>query len=185
MPGDEEGNELPANQVGEILIRGPSVTPGYWNDPEATAAAFVDGWFRTGDAGRMDIDGAIYIVDRYKDMYISGGENVYPAEVENVLLGHDAILRAAVIGVEDAKWGEVGLAAICVRSGGVLDPEELKAWCGERLSSYKVPTHVHLVPDLPMSPQGKVLKQVLRQTLEPGKAASRAAEALSEPPRST
>ena len=165
--GDEEGNELPPNQVGEIQIRGPAVTPGYWNDAESTEKAFVNGWFRTGDAGRMDIEGAIYIVDRYKDMFISGGENVYPAEVENALLSHADILRAAVIGADDPKWGQVGMAVVCLRPGSALDVDGVRAYCRERLAGYKVPGHVRVTDELPMSPQGKVLKQVLHQQYAP------------------
>jgi len=165
--GDDHGEELPANRVGEIQVRGPAVTPGYWNDPDATGKAFVNGWFRSGDAGRMDISGAIYIVDRYKDMYISGGENVYPAEVENALLSHPDILRAAVIGVEDAKWGQAGLAVVCLRPGAQMDNDAVRAWCREQLASYKVPGHVRFASELPMSPQGKVLKQVLAQQYAP------------------
>ncbi len=161
--GDEQGEEIPANQVGEVQIRGPAVTPGYWNDSEATASAFVNGWFRSGDAGRMDISGAIYIVDRYKDMYISGGENVYPAEVESVLLSHPDIQRVAVIGVEDPKWGQTGLAVLCLRPGSECTDEDALRYCRERLAGYKVPGHVRRVAELPMSPQGKVLKQVLQQ----------------------
>jgi len=164
---DEEGRELPANQVGEIQLRGPTVTPGYWNDEASTEKAFVNQWFRTGDAGRMDIDGAIYIVDRYKDMYISGGENVYPAEVENVLLGHPDIERAAVIGVDDPKWGQSGLAVLCLRADAGLDPETLGQYCRERLAHYKVPAHYRMTSALPRSPQGKILKQALKQQFAP------------------
>jgi fatty-acyl-CoA synthase len=165
--GDDQGNEIAANRVGEVQVRGPAVTPGYWNDPDATEKAFVNGWFRSGDAGRMDLDGAIYIVDRYKDMYISGGENVYPAEVENALLGHPDIARAAVIGVDDPKWGQTGLAVICLRPGSDLDAGQVRDYCRERLASYKIPGHVRLAAEVPMSPQGKVLKQVLRQQYAP------------------
>ncbi|QFU75471.1 acid--CoA ligase [Halioglobus maricola] len=161
--GDENGEELPANQVGEVQIRGAAVTPGYWNDPDATYKAFINGWFRSGDAGRMDISGAVYIVDRYKDMFISGGENVYPAEVENALLSHPEVARAAVIGVEDTRWGQTGLAVICLAADSDLGEEAVRDYCRERLAGYKVPGHVRFADELPMSPQGKVLKQVLQE----------------------
>ncbi len=165
--GDEEGRELPANRIGEVQVRGPAVTPGYWQDSKATSGAFVNGWFRTGDAGRMDISGAIYIVDRYKDMFISGGENVYPAEVESALLNHPAIARAAVLGVADERWGQVGLAVVCLNPGASLAEEELRDWAKEQIASYKVPGHVRFAGSLPMSPQGKVLKQALLDTYAP------------------
>ncbi len=162
--GDEHGLELPRNRVGEIQVRGPGVTPGYWHDPEATRAAFTaDGWFRTGDAGRMTEDGVIYVVDRLKDMYISGGENVYPAEVENTIDSLDAVSQCAVIGVPDARWGEVGLALVVPRPGQRIDPERVLAHCREHLARYKVPRRVQIVESLPLSPQGKVLKKELHR----------------------
>ncbi len=162
--GNEHGLELPRNRVGEIQVRGPGVTPGYWHDPEATKAAFTpDGWFRTGDAGRMTEDGVIYVVDRIKDMYISGGENVYPAEVEGTIDSLDEVSQCAVIGVPDAKWGEVGLALVVPRPGQHVDPERVIAHCRERLARYKVPRRVRIVESLPLSPQGKVLKKELHR----------------------
>jgi len=162
--GDEHGLELPRDRVGEIQVRGPGVTPGYWHDPEATRAAFTaSGWFRTGDAGRMTPDGVIYVVDRIKDMYISGGENVYPAEVENVIDALDEVSQCAVIGVPDPRWGEVGLALVVARPGCQVEPEQVVARCRERLARYKVPRHVRVVDQLPLSPQGKVLKTELKR----------------------
>ena len=162
--GDEHGLELPRNRVGEIQVRGPGVTPGYWHDPEATKAAFTpDGWFRTGDAGRMTEDGVIYVVDRIKDMYISGGENVYPAEVESAIDALDEVSQCAVIGIPDAKWGEVGLALVVPRPGQRVDPERVLAHCRERLARYKVPRRVRVVESLPLSPQGKILKKELHR----------------------
>ncbi len=162
--GDEHGLELPRNRLGEIQVRGPGVTPGYWHDPEATRAAFTpDGWFRTGDAGRMTEDGVIYVVDRIKDMYISGGENVYPAEVEGAIDALDEVSQCAVIGVPDAKWGEVGLALVVPRPGQRVDPERVLAHCRERLARYKVPRRVRVVESLPLSPQGKILKKELHR----------------------
>lgn len=162
--GDEHGHELPRNRVGEIQVRGPGVTPGYWHDPEATRAAFtVDGWFRTGDAGRMTEDGVIYVVDRIKDMFISGGENVYPAEVENAIDQLDEVSHCAVIGTPDATWGEVGLALVVPRPGAYLDGERIVAHCRERLARHKVPRRVRIVASLPLNPQGKVLKKELHR----------------------
>jgi fatty-acyl-CoA synthase len=150
------------------------VTPGYWHDPEATRAAFTaNGWFRTGDAGRMTADGIIYVVDRIKDMYISGGENVYPSEVEDVIDALDAVSQCAVIGVPDPKWGEVGLALVVARPGRQLDPDVVLAHCRERLARFKVPRSVRVVASLPLSPQGKVLKKELRRLyVEDGARAS-------------
>ena len=162
--GDEHGRELPRGRVGEIQVRGPGVTPGYWHDPEATKAAFTpDGWFRTGDAGRMTQHGVIYVVDRIKDMYISGGENVYPAEVESTIDDLDEVSLCAVIGVPDARWGEVGLALVVPRPGRHVDPERILAHCRERLARYKVPRRVRIVDSLPLSPQGKILKKELHR----------------------
>ena len=137
---------------------------GYWHDPEATAAAFTaNGWFRTGDAGRMTAQGTIYVVDRIKDMFISGGENVYPAEIEDVIASLDEVGLCAVIGVPDARWGEVGLALVVPRPGRAFDEERILAVCRERLARYKVPRRVQAVASLPLSPQGKVLKKELRR----------------------
>jgi fatty-acyl-CoA synthase len=172
--GDEHGLELPRGCTGEIQVRGPGVTPGYWHDPEATRTAFTaNGWFRTGDAGRMTADGIIYVVDRIKDMYISGGENVYPAEVEDVIDALEAVSQCAVIGVPDPKWGEVGLALVVARPGRQLDPDAVLAHCRERLARFKVPRSVRIVASLPLSPQGKVLKKELRRLyVEDGARAS-------------
>lgn len=164
---DEAGNRLPPGEVGEIQIKGPAVSPGYWKAPEETAKAFTDGWFRTGDAGRLEPDGTLYIVDRYKDMYISGGENVYPAEVENVLCQLPQVAAAAVIGVNDDKWGQAGLAVVQLRAGESLDEEALLVHCGTRLARYKLPRHVRFVEALPISAQGKVLKQELKRLYDP------------------
>ncbi len=166
---DEEGNRLPRGTPGEILIKGPAVTPGYWNKPEETASAFVDGWFRTGDIGRVEPDGTIYIVDRLKDMYISGGENVYPAEIENVLTGMAEIAEAAVVAVDDEKWGQVGLAAIRRRPSAQLDEDAVKAYCSEHLARYKVPLYVQFVDALPVNAQGKIQKDVIQEGFSAGR----------------
>ncbi len=150
--------------VGELHIKGPGVTPGYFGNPEATANSLTeDGWLKTGDVARRDADGYYYIVDRIKGMYISGGENVYPAEVERILHSHPAVLEAAVIGVPDEKWGEVGAAFILLRPDETLDVDNLRPWCRERLAGYKVPAHVRVVEDFPRTAAGKVRKPALME----------------------
>jgi len=160
---DDEGRELGPNQRGELLVKGPGITPGYWNNPQATQAAIRDGWLWSGDVAYYDEDGDCYIVDRSKDMYISGGENVYPAEVENVLFQMEAIAEAAVIGVPDAKWGEVGKAIVALKPGAALAPEAIAKFCRERLAGYKVPKSFEFVPALPRNAAGKVVKPQLRE----------------------
>jgi fatty-acyl-CoA synthase len=160
---DDTGRRVEPGVVGEIMIKGPAVTPGYWNAPEETAASFLDGWFRTGDAGRIDEEGAIYIVDRFKDMFISGGENVYPAEIEHVLRDMDEIVAASVVGVADPKWGEVGLAVIQAQPGSGLDEQRVLDHLKERLAGFKVPRRIRFVEELPMSAQGKVLKGEIKR----------------------
>jgi len=163
---DAAGRDVAAGERGEILFRGPGVTPGYFNNPEATRAAIdPDGWLHSGDVGRRDAEGYYYVVDRIKDMYISGGENVYPAEVEAVLTDHEAVLEAAVIGVPDTRWGEVGHAAVRLRPGAACDADALRIFARSRLAAYKVPEHVTIVDDYPRTAAGKVQKHLLRQTL--------------------
>jgi acyl-CoA synthetase (AMP-forming)/AMP-acid ligase II len=166
---DPEGNEIGAGETGELLVRGPHVMLGYWNRPEATAETIVDGWLHTGDVARVDADGYIYIQDRIKDMIISGGENVYPAEIENVLAAHDGITEAAVIGLPSARWGESPLA-IVVRSDETLDAEDVLAFCKGKLAPFKQPKHVEFIDVIPRNPTGKVLKRMLRERF-PGPAA--------------
>jgi fatty-acyl-CoA synthase len=157
-------SDAPPGVPGEVLVRGPNVTPGYWGGVEATEAAFVDGtWLRTGDLATMDDEGYLTIVDRVKDMYISGGENVYPAEVEAALFEHPAVAEAAVIGVPDDRWGEVGAAYVVTRPESSTDGEELRTFLRTRLARYKVPVRVHLVEDLPRTGSGKVRKSALRE----------------------
>ncbi|WP_214107327.1 acyl-CoA synthetase [Acrocarpospora catenulata] len=152
-----------AGEPGEVLIRGPNVTPGYWRNPEATAAALTEGgWFRSGDVATLDEEGHLYIVDRVKDMYISGGENVYPAQVEAVLFEHPAVAEAAVVGVPDQTWGEVGRAFVVPREGCVLTPDELRAFLRPRLAKYKIPVYVDIVAALPRTGSGKIRKPDLR-----------------------
>ena len=162
---DEQGQVLPAGEVGEIVVRGPMVTQGYWNRPEATRDAFREGWFRTGDAGRMDAEGYLSIVDRLKDMIITGGENVYCAEVEAALRRHPLVSQAAVIGLPDAHWGETVHAVVVLVAGhgpDALPFEALRAWCRDQLAGYKCPRSVAYVDALPLSAAGKVLKTALR-----------------------
>lgn len=162
---DINGMIIEGEGEGELQLRGPGITPGYMDNPEATANAFTeDGWLRSGDVARRDADGYYFIVDRIKDMYISGGENVYPAEVERVLTTHPAILEAVVIGVEDAKWGEVGAAFLLERPGSTLGTAELPAWCRTLLAPYKVPKSFHVVSELPRTAAGKVRKNILRDS---------------------
>ncbi|MFE5908177.1 long-chain fatty acid--CoA ligase [Streptomyces wedmorensis] len=157
------GEEAAPGEKGEVVVAGPNVTPGYWNLPEATAAAFRDGGrFRSGDVAVVDEDGYVRLVDRVKDMIISGGENIYPAEVEDALLGHPDIAEAAVIGVPDARWGEVGRAVVVTRAGATVTAAELIAHLEARLARYKIPKSVVLAPDLPRNATGKLLKAPIR-----------------------
>jgi acyl-CoA synthetase (AMP-forming)/AMP-acid ligase II len=159
---DADRNDLLAGQVGEIVVRSSQVMKGYWRQPEATAGAIRDGWFHTGDAGYLDEDGYLYVHDRVKDMIISGGENVYPAEVESALFGHPAVADVGVIGVPDDRWGEA-VKAIVVRKPGVDASEaELIAYCRERIAHFKAPKSVDFTASLPRNPSGKILKRVLR-----------------------
>ncbi|HUG84335.1 MAG TPA: hypothetical protein VMM13_07205, partial [Euzebya sp.] len=141
---------------------GPNVFAGYWRNPQATASAVVDGWLQTGDIAERDADGFYAIIDRVKDLYVSGGENVYPAEVEAALSEHPDILEVAVIGVPDDRWGEAGLAVVVPRAGAALDVVALQAFCRQRLAGFKVPREVLTVEALPRSAVGKVLKTVIR-----------------------
>ncbi len=162
---DTEGKDVPVGQVGELVIAGPHVCSGYWRNPEATAQSLRDGWFHTGDMARIDEEGFFTIVGRFKDMIISGGENIYAAEVEAVFREHPAVADAALIGKPDARWGEVGLMVIVPRPGATADAAELLAFCQERLARYKVPKEIVFTDALPTSPYGKVLKAELRQRL--------------------
>lgn len=163
---DKSGGRLPTGTSGEILIKGPAVTPGYWNAPEETEKAFIDGWFKTGDIGRVEADGTIYIVDRLKDMYISGGENVYPAEIENVLAEMHQVAGVAVVAIDDEKWGQVGLAAIRLRAATELREDEARAYCKKHLAAYKVPRYFQFVSEIPVNAQGKVRKNEIRRRYE-------------------
>jgi fatty-acyl-CoA synthase len=160
---DESGRECPAEEVGELLIRGPHVCSGYWANPEASAQALRDGWFHTGDMARRDRDGFYYIVGRFKDMIISGGENIYAAEVEAAVLEHSDLAEAALIGQPDAKFGEVGLIVVVAREGAAPTEESVLQVCADRLARYKIPKRIVFVDALPYSPYGKVQKAELKK----------------------
>jgi fatty-acyl-CoA synthase len=158
-----DGSDADVGELGELWVRGPNVTPGYWNRPEANKSSFTDGWLHTGDATRIDEDGFYYIVDRWKDMYISGGENVYPAEVENVLHQLSAIAEAAVIGIPDPQWGEVGMAIVAVKPGERLSEADVFAHCSANLARFKCPRQIRFVDALPRNATGKIHKPTLRK----------------------
>ena len=161
---DGSGAEVKAGEAGELIARGANVMRGYWNNPKETAQAFLDGWFRTGDVGRQDADGFFYILDRLKDMIVTGGENVYSGEVEAVIYEHPAVLEAAVFGIPDQKWGELVAACVVLRPGKVLSGDELIDHCRRSLANYKVPRRVEFSDtELPKSGTGKILKRVLRE----------------------
>jgi fatty-acyl-CoA synthase len=160
---DDGMNDLPVGDVGELVIRGPNLLQEYWNRPEATEEAFSGDWFHTGDMARMDDEGDFYIVDRKKDMFISGGENVYPAEVENAIFELPQVAEAAVIEVKDEKWGEVGRAIVAIKTGEVLTEDEVIDFLSRRLAKYKIPKSVVFADNLPRNAAGKVLKNELRE----------------------
>ena len=167
---DEAGNEVPAGTVGEIATRSNKNMRGYWNNPDATASTIdAEGWLRTGDAGYLDEDGYLYIHDRVKDMIISGGENVYPAEVENALYSHPKVADVAVIGVPDPKWGEAVKACVVVKAGETLTEAELIAHARTLIAGYKCPKSVDFIPALPRNPSGKILRRELRAPYWVGK----------------
>jgi fatty-acyl-CoA synthase len=157
------GEELPPGRPGEIQIQGPNVIPGYWGRPDATAESFADGvWFRSGDIGHVDDDGFLYISDRLKDMIISGGENIYPAEVEQAIMELDEVSSVAVVGVPDERWGEVPRAFVQLKAGRTLDDGAIQRHLDGRLARYKIPRTVVVVDDLPRTPSGKIRKRDLR-----------------------
>ena len=165
----ENGRSLPPRAVGEVLLRGPNVMAGYANRPEETAKALSpDGWLRTGDGGYLDEDGYLFLTDRIKDMIVTGGENVYPIEVEEALSHHPAVAEVAVIGVPDEKWGERVTAVVQLRPGQSATGAELSAFVKERIGSVKAPKQVEVWPDLPRSKVGKVLKTDIKATLVGG-----------------
>lgn len=160
---DEQGNPVPVGETGELCIKGPHVCSGYWRNEGATAVSLINGWFHTGDMARMDEEGFYTIVGRFKDMIISGGENVYAAEVEAVFREHTAVAEAALIGKPDPQWGEVGVMITVLKPGCAATPEELQAFCRSRLARYKVPKEIIFVDELPYSPYGKVEKMKLKE----------------------
>jgi acyl-CoA synthetase (AMP-forming)/AMP-acid ligase II len=161
---DPAGKRLAADEVGEIAIRSPSNMKGYWNLPDATAAAVdSDGWLRTGDAGYLDEEGYLYIHDRVKDMIISGGENVYPAEVENAIYGHPDVAEVAVIGVPSERWGEEVKAIIVPKPGRTPREEDVIAWARERIAAFKAPKSIDVIEAFPRTATGKVLRRQLRE----------------------
>ncbi|MGV9908038.1 acyl-CoA synthetase [Streptomyces tendae] len=163
-----DGRDADPGERGEVLVQGPNVMRAYWRRPEETAAAFTDdGWLRTGDVARTDDDGYAYIVDRVKDMFVSGGENVYPAEVEDALLGHPSVAECAVVGVPDAVWGEVGHAVVVLAGGARADASEILAHLQGRLAKYKIPKTLVFAPELPRTASGKIVKPAVRETYAP------------------
>jgi fatty-acyl-CoA synthase len=167
---DDDNRPLGPNQVGELVLKGPSVSSGYFNNPEATAeASDAEGWFHTGDLAQYDEDGYFYIVDRKKDMFISGGENIYPAEIERVLYGHTAVHMCAVVGIPDDKWGEIGVACVVPKPNAAGDEATLIAALDQHLrdhlAPYKVPRQIRLLSELPLSGAGKILKRNLRDEM--------------------
>jgi O-succinylbenzoic acid--CoA ligase len=156
-----DGALLPAGSEGEIVVRGPTVTPGYLNNPDATARAIRDGWLHTGDVGYLDEEGYLYILDRRDDLIVSGGENVYPAEIEAVLQSHPDVLEGGVYGVLDERWGQSPVAAVVLRAGAEVTPETLLAYCRERLAAYKAPSSIEFRAELPRNAAGKLVRRRL------------------------
>jgi len=168
---DDHGNEAAVGEIGEIAIKGGMVMAGYWNRPEATAEAVTpDGWLKTGDAGYRDADGYIFVHDRVKDMIVSGGENIYPAEVENAILGCPGVADAAVIGVPDERWGEAVKVIVVAHADGAPDPEAVIAWARQRIAGYKAPKSVDFIDALPRNASGKVLRRELRKPYWEGRS---------------
>jgi acyl-CoA synthetase (AMP-forming)/AMP-acid ligase II len=171
MPGvelrivDTNGGDLPADEAGEVLVRSPWMFSSYWNKPDATAAAIVDGWYRTGDAGIRDQNGNLFLVDRLKDMIVSGGENIYSAEVERALAAHPSVQSVAVVGAPDEKWGERVVAFVVLYPDAPFDVSDLVSHCRGLIAGYKVPKEIHLTDTLPQTASGKVQKAALRQQL--------------------
>jgi fatty-acyl-CoA synthase len=163
---DDTGREVVSGETGEICVCGPGVFAGYYDNPEANRKAFRDGWFRTGDLGVMDREGFVYITGRASDMYISGGSNIYPREIEEKILTHPAIAEVAIVGVPDKTWGEVGIAVCVARPGQEPDERELLAWMETRIARYKLPKRVFFWETLPKSGYGKITKKMVREELE-------------------
>jgi acyl-CoA synthetase (AMP-forming)/AMP-acid ligase II len=160
---DDDGVEVPRGTTGEVIVRGPNVMQGYWKDPAATSAAIRNGWMHTGDGGYMTDEGFVYIVDRLKDMIITGGENVYSAEVENIIMSYQGVTGCAVIGIPDNEWGETVHAVVTCGAESDVTSDRLIAHCKSNLAHYKCPRSVEFVTALPLSGAGKILKTVLRE----------------------
>jgi acyl-CoA synthetase (AMP-forming)/AMP-acid ligase II len=167
---DPMGEQVQLGEIGEIVYRGSGVMAGYWRKLEDTSAAIRDGWFHSGDAGSIDEEGFVYIRDRIKDMIVSGGENIYPAEVESLLAGHPGVSDVAVIGVPDDRWGEAVKALVVRRPGAELTEQELIDWSRSRLAGYKRPRSVDFIEAIPRNPSGKILKRELREPYWAGQA---------------
>lgn len=159
----ETFEDVPQGSIGEIWLKSPAITPGYWNNPEETERAFVEGWFRTGDLGRRDKDGYYYLTDRIKNIIISGGENISPKEIELVINSHDAVLETCVIGIPDETWGEIVAAVVVTKPGASITPEKIQARCEERLLSWKCPKKVLIMNDLPKNRMGKVMRDKVKR----------------------
>jgi acyl-CoA synthetase (AMP-forming)/AMP-acid ligase II len=159
---DDSGHNLAPGKIGEILLKGANIVDGYWRDPVATRAVFSDGWLLTGDLGRVDEEGFLYIVDRKKDMIIRGGENIYCVEIENVLESHPDVFEAAAVGRTDRVFGEQVMAYVARSPGSKITVDELLDFCDERLADFKVPKYVEFVGELPRNPSGKIDKRALR-----------------------
>jgi len=166
---NDAGADVAEGEIGEVIVRAPHVMKGYWNRPEDTAETIRNGWLHTGDMASLDAEGFVYIQDRKKDMIISGGENVYPAEIENVLSGHPDVADVAVIGIPSEKWGESPAAIVVPRPGAKLDGEALLDFCQGKLARFKQPKLVEFVEEIPRNPTGKILKRLLRERF-PGPA---------------
>lgn len=163
---DDQGNEVGPGLTGEICVVGPAVFAGYFDNPDANAKAFRNGWFRTGDLGHMDAEGFVYITGRSSDMYISGGSNIYPREIEEKILAHPDVSEAAVLGMPDPMWGEIGIAVCVARPG--IDPDriELARWLEDRLARYKLPKRILWWDEMPKSAYGKIAKKLIREEIE-------------------
>jgi len=172
-----DGKDCAVGELGELWVKGPNITPGYWNRPDADKSSFTDGWLHTGDATRVDEEGFYYIVDRWKDMYISGGENVYPAEVENVLHQLTAIAEAAVIGIPDVRWGEAGMAIVALKPGQSITQSDILAHCAANLARFKCPQQIRFVDALPRNATGKIHKPTLRKNFSVASASDLAGAA--------
>jgi fatty-acyl-CoA synthase len=159
---DGRGKDVKHGEIGEIIVRGPILMSGYWKRSDLTKKAIKDGWLFTGDLARMDDDGYVYIVDRKKNMFISGGENVYPAEVEKALFSHPGVLDAAVIGIPDKKWGEVGKAFIEMKEGHAITADNIRTFLADKLARYKIPQHIEFIQKLPKTASGKIKKNLLK-----------------------